>query len=112
MLPSARTGDNVGNGGCCHCCCSPSVPQQPRPIPLRVVSAAPNGEVATLAEANEIRVVFSEPMVTLGRIPAACVAPFFRVTPAIPGTFRWSGHDDPDLHAGSEAAASRDAATT
>jgi hypothetical protein len=30
--------------------------------PLRVVSAAPNGEIATLAEANEIRVVFSEPM--------------------------------------------------
>ena len=30
-------------------------------------------------------------MVTAGRIPARVVAPFFRVTPAIPGTFRWSG---------------------
>ena len=52
---------------------------------------APTGEVATLAEANEIRVVFSEPMVTLGRIPARVTAPFFSVTPAIPGSFRWSG---------------------
>src|SRR5215213_2853066 len=58
---------------------------------LRVVSAAPAGEVATLAEANEIRVVFSEPMVALGRVPAAVTAPFFRVSPAIPGSFRWSG---------------------
>jgi alpha-2-macroglobulin len=64
---------------------------QTTPPALRVVSAAPNGEVATLAEANEIRVVFSEPMVTAGRIPARVLAPFFRVTPAIPGTFRWSG---------------------
>jgi alpha-2-macroglobulin len=58
---------------------------------LRVVSAAPGGEVAALADANEIRVVFSEPMVALGRIPANVTAPFFRVSPAIPGSFRWSG---------------------
>src|SRR5262245_10018039 len=58
---------------------------------LRVVSAAPNGEIATLEEANEIRVVFSEPMVTAGRIPARVLAPFFRVSPAISGSFRWSG---------------------
>jgi uncharacterized protein YfaS (alpha-2-macroglobulin family) len=58
---------------------------------LRVVSASPNGEVATLAEANEIRIVFSEPMVTLGSVPARVTAPFFSVTPAIPGSFRWSG---------------------
>jgi uncharacterized protein YfaS (alpha-2-macroglobulin family) len=58
---------------------------------LTVVSAGPDGEVASLEEANEIRVVFSEPMVTLGRIPARVTAPFFRVTPAIPGAFRWSG---------------------
>ena len=45
----------------------------------------------SLAEANEIRVVFSEPMVTLGSIPARVTAPFFSVTPAIPGSFRWSG---------------------
>ena len=59
--------------------------------PLRIVNAGPTGEVASLAEANEIRVVFSEPMVTLGRIPERVTAPFFTVRPAIPGTFRWSG---------------------
>ena len=37
---------------------------------LAVVSAGPTGEVASLAEANEIRIVFSEPMVALGRIPS------------------------------------------
>ena len=58
---------------------------------LRIVSAGPEGEIASLGEASEIRVVFSEPMVTLGRIPARVAAPFFKVSPAIPGTFRWSG---------------------
>jgi uncharacterized protein YfaS (alpha-2-macroglobulin family) len=58
---------------------------------LRVVSAGPVGETATLAEANEIRVVFSEPMVVLGRIPQPLTAPFFKIEPAIKGTFRWSG---------------------
>ena len=58
---------------------------------LRIVSAGPSGEVAALSETGEIRIVFSEPMVTLGRIPARVTAPFFRVTPAIPGAFRWSG---------------------
>jgi uncharacterized protein YfaS (alpha-2-macroglobulin family) len=59
--------------------------------PLTVVSAGPNGEVASLAETSEIRVVFSEPMVTLGRIPAPVRAPFFRISPAVDGTLRWSG---------------------
>ncbi|MFL6248828.1 MAG: alpha-2-macroglobulin family protein [Thermoanaerobaculia bacterium] len=58
---------------------------------LRVVSAGPVGETATIAEANEIRVVFSEPMVVLGRIPQPVTAPFFRIDPAVKGTFRWSG---------------------
>ena len=58
---------------------------------LTVVSSGPTDEVANLAEANEIRVVFSEPMVTLGRIPDPVRPPFFRVTPAVRGTFRWSG---------------------
>ncbi len=58
---------------------------------LRVVSAGPVGEVASLAEANEVRVVFSEPMVVLGKIPEPVVAPFFRIAPAVPGKFRWSG---------------------
>src|SRR3954471_23974539 len=59
--------------------------------PLTVVSAGPSGEVTALAEANEIRVVFSEPMVTLGQIPSPVRAPFFRISPAVPGAFRWSG---------------------
>ncbi len=58
---------------------------------LRVLKAGPAGEIASLAEANEIRVVFSEPMIALGRIPDKLDVPFFRITPAIPGTFRWSG---------------------
>src|SRR4051794_3358642 len=59
--------------------------------PLTVVSAGPSGEVAALAEANEVRVVFSEPMVTIGQIPSPVRAPFFRISPAVPGAFRWSG---------------------
>jgi Bacterial Ig-like domain len=47
--------------------------------------------VESLAEANEIRVVFSEPMVVLGRIPQPVQAPFFTMTPAVRGKFRWSG---------------------
>jgi uncharacterized protein YfaS (alpha-2-macroglobulin family) len=58
---------------------------------LTIVSYGPEGEVASLAEANEVRVVFSEPMVTLGRIPAVVQAPFLKITPAIAGSFRWSG---------------------
>ncbi len=59
--------------------------------PLEVVQSGPQNEIASLAEANEIRVLFSEPMVVLGRIPEPVTAPFFRVNPPIPGSFRWSG---------------------
>jgi len=58
---------------------------------LTVVTVGPNGEIGNRAEANEIRVVFSEPMVELGRIPAPVTAPFFRMSPRVAGTFRWSG---------------------
>ena len=79
--------------------------QAPAPTsrPLTVVSAGPTGEVAKLAEVNEIRVVFSEPMVALGRIPSPVRAPFFRMS-------RRSRHlplvrsHHPDLHARPEAA--------
>ena len=64
---------------------------QPPANALSVASAGPRGEIGSLAEANEIRVVFSEPMVALGRIPAVVTAPFFRISPAVAGTFRWSG---------------------
>src|SRR5471032_1286146 len=58
---------------------------------LRVISAGPVGEVATLAEANEVRVVFSEPMVVLGRIPPVVTAPYFHTQPEVNGAFRCSG---------------------
>jgi uncharacterized protein YfaS (alpha-2-macroglobulin family) len=61
------------------------------PPALTIVNAGPRGEVASLDEANEIRIVFSEPMVALGRIPSRPAVPFVRITPAIPGSFRWSG---------------------
>jgi len=65
--------------------------QTPPGAPLRVVSAGPNGEIAAAADANEIRVVFSQPMIAVGRVPAALRPDFFRITPAVEGTFRWSG---------------------
>jgi uncharacterized protein YfaS (alpha-2-macroglobulin family) len=59
--------------------------------PLRVVSSGPTGEVQKIQESNEIRIVFSEPMVALGQIAAQVSAPFFHISPAVAGTFRWSG---------------------
>jgi uncharacterized protein YfaS (alpha-2-macroglobulin family) len=61
------------------------------PRALTVVGTNPTGEVQNLAEANEIRIVFSEPMVTLGRIPAVVRPAYVRIAPAVPGSFRWSG---------------------
>src|SRR4030095_16742793 len=58
--------------------------------PLTIVNTGPSGSLDSLAQANEICVVFSEPMVTLGRIPNPVTAPFVRIEPAIPGSFRWS----------------------
>src|SRR5690242_2719398 len=60
---------------------------------LKIAQAGPEGALSTLAQGNEVRVVFSEPMVALGRIPERVEAPFFRIRPALPGTFRWSGTD-------------------
>jgi uncharacterized protein YfaS (alpha-2-macroglobulin family) len=58
---------------------------------LRVVSAGPTGEINQLQDANEIRIIFSEPMVALGRVPSNPTPPWIRITPAIAGTYRWSG---------------------
>jgi uncharacterized protein YfaS (alpha-2-macroglobulin family) len=58
---------------------------------LTILKAGPVGEVASLAEANEVRVVFSEPMVVLGKIPKDLRVPWFHVAPELKGTFRWSG---------------------
>ena len=61
------------------------------PAPLTVLTAQPAGEIANLAQAAEIRVRFSEPMIPIGRIADEVRAPFFTVRPAIAGTFRWAG---------------------
>src|SRR3954462_15524076 len=65
--------------------------QGPTPSPLSVVNAGPAGEVASIEEASEVRIVFSEPMVPLGRIPDRLRPSFFKISPAVNGTFRWSG---------------------
>ncbi len=59
--------------------------------PLSVVQAGPAGVVQQLQDTNEIRILFSEPMVTLGRVPSTVAPDWVHVTPAIKGTFRWSG---------------------
>ena len=58
---------------------------------LRVLSAGPTGVVEQVTDVNEIRVIFSEPMVPLGRVPANPDVPWATITPAIKGSFRWSG---------------------
>lgn len=58
---------------------------------LTIVNGQPTGEIASLPEAAEIRVRFSEPMVPVGRIPDQVTASFFSVRPAITGSFRWAG---------------------
>ena len=71
------------------CAVSPRVGTQA--VDLRIVQAGPSGEVAQISDANEIRVIFSEPMVALGRIPSNPTPPWIHITPAVPGSFRWSG---------------------
>jgi uncharacterized protein YfaS (alpha-2-macroglobulin family) len=58
---------------------------------FRVLDAGPAGELAQREDANEIRVIFSEPMVALGRIPSNPTPPWIHITPAIQGRYRWSG---------------------
>jgi hypothetical protein len=67
------------------------LPAQTSSGPLRVLDAGPVAEINQLQDANEIRVVFSEPMVALGRVPSNPTPPWIRITPAVKGTFRWSG---------------------
>ena len=57
-----------------------------QPAALRVVAAGPTGEVATIQEANEVRVVFSEPMLAMGAVPPRVKPSFITITPAVAGT--------------------------
>lgn len=62
------------------------------PERLEVVSGGPTGEVAALPQADEVRVVFSEPMVPIGGLEKQTTRPpYFHMTPAVAGSFRWSG---------------------
>jgi uncharacterized protein YfaS (alpha-2-macroglobulin family) len=58
---------------------------------LRIASAGPSGELGELADADEVRIVFSEPMIALGATPAGTAPPWIRMTPAVAGSFYWSG---------------------
>ena len=58
--------------------------------PLLVVSASPVGEVAQLIDANEIRIVFSEPMVDVGA-PVTAAPAWLSATPALRASYYWSG---------------------
>src|SRR5262245_33922303 len=58
---------------------------------LTVIAGQPTGELANGQQAAEIRVRFSEPMVTIGKLPDQVTAPFFLIRPAVTGTFRWAG---------------------
>ena len=58
---------------------------------LTVANAQPTGELASLEQAAEIRIRFSEPMVAIGRLPDQVTAPFVAIRPAIAGTYRWAG---------------------
>jgi uncharacterized protein YfaS (alpha-2-macroglobulin family) len=59
--------------------------------PLTILDAAPRGEVGQRSDASEIRIIFSEPMIALGRSPANPEIPWVTISPRIPGQFRWSG---------------------
>ncbi|HUG52990.1 MAG TPA: MG2 domain-containing protein [Vicinamibacteria bacterium] len=72
-------------------CLLATLPARAQAPALEVAQASPRGEVDSLAEAGEVRIVFSEPMVALGRVPAEVAAPFFHISPVLPGSFRWSG---------------------
>jgi hypothetical protein len=58
---------------------------------LTVVSHAPVGEVAQLADANDVRVMFSEPMIAIGGAAVTGQPLWITITPAIGGHWFWSG---------------------
>src|SRR3989442_6293518 len=58
---------------------------------LRIVSAAPTGELDQLADADQVRIVFSEPMIALGTVPPGTAPSWIGIIPAVAGSFYWSG---------------------
>jgi alpha-2-macroglobulin len=59
--------------------------------PLTIVSHAPNGEVAQLADANDVRIMFSEPMIAIGSAAVVGQPSWITMTPAQNGHWFWSG---------------------
>ena len=76
---------------------------QPR---LTILKAGPTGEVASLAEVDEIRVVFSEPMVVVGRIPKTLEIPLVSRRSATEGNVPLVRNDDADFHTRSRSPSS------
>jgi alpha-2-macroglobulin len=89
MTRSIRTG--LGIVVCLCAATLPAAPAQRTSPSLSIVSTGPQGEIQNIAEAREVRIVFSEPMVALGAIPERVLPPYVHISPALPGTFRWSG---------------------
>ena len=58
---------------------------------LRVASASPTGELGQLADLEQVRIVFSEPMIAIGVVPSTSQPSWVSITPALAGTFYWSG---------------------
>src|SRR5262245_46179270 len=73
------------------CVLAASLLSQSQTAELAVSSAGPIGELQELSQANEVRMLFSEPMVPLGAVPSNPIPAWVRITPAIKGTYRWSG---------------------
>lgn len=65
-------------------------PVAQQPPTLHVVSASPTGELAELADAGEIRITFSEPMVPVGT-EVTGAPKWLSFTPAIKASYYWSG---------------------
>ena len=67
---------------------------------LRIVSASPAGELDQLADAGQIRIIFSEPMVALGSVPPRYRAALDSHHAGGDGELLLVGHQDPHLLAG------------
>jgi hypothetical protein len=66
----------------------PAASQQPA---LRIVSAGPAGDLVDLADADELRIVFSDPMIAIGSVPTGAAPPWIHITPEPAGSFYWTG---------------------
>ena len=59
--------------------------------PLTIVSHAPVGEMAQLSDANDVRIMFSEPMIAIGSAAVIGKPVWASITPAPNGHWFWSG---------------------